>query len=137
MTRPSALLLALGDLAAFVAFGVLGLISHEKSFDVTPVVRSIVPFAAAWLLLSPFAAAHSDEALAGQGWGPSLQGVARTFAVWLPIGVIALVVRAAVFDRHLFNAFFVIALVGNGVFIVGWRAMYGRWVAPAPVSPSA
>ena len=137
MTRPSALLLALGDLAAFVAFGVLGLVSHEKSFDVTPVVRSIVPFAAAWLLLSPFAGAYSDEALAGQGWGPSPQGVARTFVVWLPVGVIALVVRAAVFDRHLFNAFFVIALIGTGMFIAGWRAVYGRWVAArAPVTPS-
>ena len=130
MTRSPALILALGDLAAFVAFGALGLASHEKSFAVTPIIRSIVPFAAAWLLLSPLAGAYSDDALAGRGWGDDARGIARTFLVWIPIGVIALIARAAIFDRQLFNAFFVIALVGDGIFITGWRAMYSRWVAP-------
>ena len=50
--------------------------------------------------------------------------------VWLPVGVVALVVRAAIFDRALFNAFFVIALIGHGLSLVGWRAAYSRWVAP-------
>jgi hypothetical protein len=45
--------------------------------------------------------------------------------VWLPAGVIALIARAAIFDRALFNAFFVVALVGYGLFLAGWRAIYG------------
>jgi hypothetical protein len=125
MTRNPSLLLALGDLGAFVAFGVLGLISHEKSFDVAPIIRSIVPFAAAWLLLSPFAGAYSDEALRGR------KPLGEIALIWLPIGVVALIARAAIFDRHLLNAFFVIALIGDGVFVVGWRALYNRLVAPA------
>lgn len=119
VSRP--LLLALGDLFALVAFGAIGLVSHEKSFDVTPVLRSIVPFAAAWLLLSPFAGAYSDEALAGR------KPIAEIALTWIPAGIIALIARAAIFDRHLFNAFFVIALIGDGIFITGWRALYSRW----------
>jgi hypothetical protein len=49
--------------------------------------------------------------------------------IWLPVGVVALMVRAAIFDRHLFNAFFVIALIGHGLFLVGWRAVYSRCLA--------
>jgi hypothetical protein len=129
----SPLLLALGDIGAFVAFGVIGLVSHEDSISATPIVRSIVPFAAAWLLISPFLGAYSDEALAGQGWGPSPRGLARIALIWLPVGVVALAARALVFDRHLFNAFFVIALIGHGLFLIGWRAAYSRWIAPITI----
>jgi hypothetical protein len=125
MTRNPSLLLALGDVAAFVAFGVIGLISHEKSFAVTPIMRSIVPFAAAWLLISPLLGAYSDDALAGR------KPLAEIAMIWLPIGIVALLARAVIFERHLFNAFFVIALIGDGIFIVGWRAIYSRWLAPA------
>ena len=124
MIRNPSLLLALGDVGAFVAFGVIGLLTHEDSISATPIVRSIVPFAAAWLLISPFLGAYSDDALRG---GKPLAAIAL---VWLPVGVVALVMRAAIFDRHLFNAFFVIALVGHGLFLVGWRAAYSWWVAP-------
>jgi hypothetical protein len=124
MTRDrGVLVLIAGDIAAFVAFGVIGLISHEKSFDVEPVVRSIVPFVVAWLLIAPFFGAFSEEAVAGR------KRLAEIALVWLPVGVIALCARALVFDRELFNAFFVIALVGNGLFLLGWRAAYSRWVA--------
>lgn len=129
MSRNPSLLLALGDVGAFVLFGVIGLISHEKSFAITPVARSIVPFAAAWLLISPFLGAFADDALRGR------KPLAELAITWLPIGVVALLARALVFDRHLFNAFFVIALVGHGLFLVGWRAVYARWLAPALASP--
>jgi hypothetical protein len=132
VTRPSPLFLALGDVCAFTAFGVIGLISHEKSFAVAPVVRSIVPFAVAWLAIAPWLGAFSEEKVGGSGRGPDPR-LGRIAAIWLPVGVLALVARAAIFDRHLLNAFFVIALVGHGLFLVGWRAIYARWVAPAAV----
>ena len=131
MTRNPSLTLALGDCAAFVTFGIIGLITHEDSISATPIVRSIVPFAAAWLLISPFFGAYSAEALRGSGLGPDPRGLLRIAMIWLPVGVIALVARAAIFDRHLFNAFFVIALIGHGLFLIGWRAVYSRWLAPA------
>jgi hypothetical protein len=90
-------------------------------------VRSIVPFAAAWLLISPFLGAYSDEALRGR------KPLTELALIWLPVGAVALIARAAVFDRALFNAFFVIALIGHGLFLIGWRAAYSRWLAQSLV----
>lgn len=126
MIRPSSRLLALGDAAAFVAFGVIGLVSHEKSFDVGPVTRSIVPFVVAWLMIAPFLGAFSEEAVRGR------KPLGEIALVWLPAGVVALGARALIFDRELFNAFFVIALLGHGLFLLSWRAVYSRWRAQAP-----
>jgi hypothetical protein len=53
----------------------------------------------------------------------------RIALIWLLVGVVALCVRALIFDRSLFNAFLVIALVGNGLLLMGWRAAYAAWVA--------
>jgi hypothetical protein len=127
MTRERAiLLLSTGDVGAFVAFGVIGLVSHEKSFDVAPVVRSIVPFAVAWLVIAPLFGAFSEEAVRGR------KPLGEIALVWLPAGVVALAARALIFDRELFSAFFVIALIGHGLFLLSWRAVYSRWLAHAP-----
>lgn len=118
--KGSSLMLAAGDVLALVCFGVIGLISHEKSFGIETVVRSIVPFAAAWLTIAPFLGAFSESAVSGR------KRLIAIAAVWVPVGIVALCLRALVFDRELFNAFFVIALVGNGMFLVSWRAVYSH-----------
>jgi hypothetical protein len=116
-------MLAAGDALAFVCFGVIGLISHEKSFEVAPVARSIVPFVVAWLAIAPFLGAFSEEAVAGR------KRLIEVAVTWAPVGVVALFARALVFDRELINAFFVIALVGHGLFLVSWRAVYSQLAA--------
>jgi hypothetical protein len=124
MRDRGAILLCLGDLAAFVAFGALGMASHGDPLTAKSVARAIVLFPAAWLLLAPFLGAYSDDAIDGR---TPLTWLAL---IWVPAGVIALVARAAIFDRALFNAFFVVALVGYGLFLIAWRAAYSRWLAP-------
>lgn len=124
-------LLVLGDLAAFVAFGALGITSHEDGLSLKVVARAILLFPAAWFVIAPWFGAFSQRAVAGQGWGPDPRGLARIALVWLPAGGIALCLRAAIFDRALFNAFFVIALAGYGLFLVAWRAAYARWLTEA------
>jgi hypothetical protein len=122
------IILIIGDLAAFGAFGAIGMASHEDGVTLKTVTRAVLLFPAAWLLIAPWFGAFSQPAVAGQGWGPDPRGLARIALIWLPAGVIALCLRAAIFDRALFNAFFVVALVGYGLFLVGWRAAYGRWL---------
>ncbi|MDP9180252.1 MAG: DUF3054 domain-containing protein [Chloroflexota bacterium] len=126
MRDHGAFLLALGDLAAFAAFGAIGMASHGDPFTAKSVARAIVLFPAAWFLIAPWFGAFSQSAVADQGWGPHPLGLVRVALVWLPAGVIALVARAAIFDRALFNAFFVVALVGYGLFLVAWRTAYSR-----------
>ena len=112
-----------GDVAAFVVFGLIGLASHEKSVALESVARSMLVFPVAWLALSPFFRTLSARAVCGE------LPFARLMTAWLVAGVLALVARAIIFDRELFNAFFVIALVGNGLFLASWRAVYNRWIA--------
>ncbi|HEY5639624.1 MAG TPA: DUF3054 domain-containing protein [Dehalococcoidia bacterium] len=114
-------LLVIGDVAAFVAFGLIGLASHEDAVTGTTFARAIVPFPVAWLLIAPFFGAFSARAAEGR------YPVANVLMIWAAAGVAAMCGRALVFDRELFTAFFAIGITGAGLFLAGWRAMYNWW----------
>jgi hypothetical protein len=109
------LVVILGDLTAFLAFGALGLASHERSLSLETIARSVLVFPAAWFMIAPWFGAF--------GPGP----VRSALAAWLVAGVLALCARALIFDRELFTAFLAIALIGNGLFLIGWRIAYDWW----------
>jgi hypothetical protein len=111
-----------GDLLALFAFALLGLASHEHEVTVTAFARTFVPFAVCWLLVGGV-----TGALRPAPDGCPRIGL-RAFAAYLAAGVIALVARSLLFDRSLFNAFFVIALAGNGLFLFGWRFAAAAWL---------
>ena len=113
-------MLLTGDIAAFLLFGFIGLASHEESVTASIVARSLLPFPIAWMMIAPNVGALDPRA--------RIPGV---LGVWVVAGVIALVARSVLFDRELFNAFFVISLFGNGLFLAIWRVIYGRWLAPS------
>ena len=99
-----------GDLATMLLFAFIGIASHEKDISLAIVARSFLPFAATWLTLGAALGAFRTER-------PSL----RLLAVYLVCGVTALIARSVIFDRTLLNAFFVIALLGNGLLLFAWR----------------
>lgn len=114
MPRISLPLLA-SDLTALTAFGLLGLASHEKSLSAETLGRSLLPFLLSWLAVGTLAGVFVHRT--SEDW-------ARLAAAWLAAGTAALCARALIFDRELLNAFFVIALVGNGLFLFAWRWAY-------------
>jgi hypothetical protein len=118
----SRILLIGGDILAFVAFGLLGLASHEDGVTAASVSRSIVPFVVAWLVIAPWTGAFGDRAVDGRFV------VANVAIVWVAAGIAGMVGRAIVFDRELFTAFFAIGITGMGLFLCGWRAIY-NWQA--------
>ncbi|MCI0839693.1 MAG: DUF3054 domain-containing protein, partial [Chloroflexi bacterium] len=59
-------LLVAGDIAAFVAFGLVGLASHDDALTQTTFARAILPFPVAWLLIAPFFGAFSARAAEGR-----------------------------------------------------------------------
>lgn len=120
MTTSRALLIA-GDVAAFVAFGLVGLASHEDAINGTTFARAILPFPVAWLLIAPSFGAFSSRAAEGR------YPVANVLMIWAVAGVAAMCGRALIFDRALFTAFFAIGITGGGLFLAGWRAMYNWW----------
>ncbi len=103
-------LLVAGDLAAMLLFALIGIASHERDVSAAVFARSFLPFAVSWLTIGAALGALRHER---PSW--------RLLAAYLVCGVMALVARAIIFDRALFNAFFVIALVGNGLMLFGWR----------------
>ena len=108
-----------GDLLALFAFALLGLASHEHEVSAAALARTFVPFAVAWLLVGGVAGMLRPAANGLPAVGP------RFLVAYLVTAVIALAARSIIFDRTLFSAFFVIALVGNGIFLFGWRAICG------------
>ena len=113
--------IALGDLLALFGFSLLGLASHEHEVTAVALARTFVPFAVSWLAVGGLAGTLSPAADGHPAIG------LRFLAVYLVAGVIALSARSLIFDRVLFNAFLVIALVGNGLFLYGWRAAAAWW----------
>ena len=122
-------LLIAGDVAAFVAFGLLGLASHEDALTQTTFARAILPFPVAWLLIAPFFGAFS--ARAGDGRYP----VANVLMIWAAARVVAMGGRALLFARELFPAFFAIGITGAGLFLAAWRAMYNWWATRSDRRP--
>lgn len=120
--------LVLGDVAALVAFGLLGVASHEKSIGIDIIARSIVPFVVAWLLVGAGFRMFGSEAQKGRvdpGW---------FLLAWLLAGVSAMIARSIVFDRTLITAFFVIGLAGYGLLLAAWRLAYYRIVRTSGAS---
>jgi hypothetical protein len=103
-------LLVAGDLAAMLLFALIGVASHEEEVSLAVFARSFLPFAATWLTLGLALGAFRMDR-------PS----PRLLAVYLVCGVTALVARSVIFDRTLLNAFFAIALAGNGALLFAWR----------------
>jgi hypothetical protein len=119
--------LMLGDLLALLAFSLVGLLSHEREPTVAAFARTYLPFAVCWLLVASVLGGFQPVAD-----GRPVRGMG-ILALWLPAGVLGLFLRSMVFDRTLFTAFFVIALIGNGLFLFGWRAVAARFLREAPV----
>ena len=118
-----------GDVAAFAAFGLLGLASHEDALTQTTLARAILPFPVAWLLIAPFFGAFSARAAEGR------YPVANVLMIWAAAGVVAMCGRALIFDRELITAFFAIGITGAGLFLAGWRAMYNWWATRSDRQP--
>jgi hypothetical protein len=112
--------LMVGDLLVLLVFAVIGLASHERELTAAAMARTYLPFAICWLLVASVLGGFQPMA---DGRPVSGLGI---LALWLPAGVLGLFLRSMVFDRTLFTAFFAIALIGNGLFLFGWRAIAAR-----------
>ena len=113
--RPRTLALA-GDLIIIVAFPFLGAVNHENSVTVESFVRTVVPFAIAWLGVGIVTPALRVS---------TIRSIKRTYRwvppSWLAAGVIAIALRVVVFDRAFSLSFSIVAITVFGLLLVGWR----------------
>ncbi|PVZ14468.1 DUF3054 domain-containing protein [Actinomycetospora cinnamomea] len=106
MRRPVLLLV---DLAAVVAFAVIGRASHAEDL------------AGTLLTAAPFAAGAAVGTLVGRSWRDPLSWRSGLL-VWGGAVVVGLVLRAMVTGR-LPLSFAIVATVALGVLLLGWRAV--------------
>jgi len=113
-----------GDLLALLAFALIGLASHERELSVPALARTFFPFAVGWLLVASVLGGFQPDADGRpvSGWGIVL--------LWIPAGLLGIVARSMVFERSLFTAFFPIAVAGNGLFLLLWRAVAASLLRP-------
>ncbi len=114
--------LALGDVVALMLFIAVGLANHDMTENlVADVLRIGAPFLIGWFV----------AALAVGAYSPAFTLEPRTFMLrsalaWV-IGIgLALLLRNTVFGEDWSLVFAIIAYVFNGLFLLGWRAVYAR-----------
>jgi hypothetical protein len=107
------LALALGDLAAVVAFAVLGLTSHDEGVGAAGLARTALPLAGAWLLAALAFGAYRR---------PGLRTLVPAWAVGVTAGV---AIRAAVVGRFDGGtlAFLGVALGVTLALLLAWRGL--------------
>ena len=108
----------LGDMAVFLAFVVLGRSEHGI-IEGRAFVRTALPFAVAWLVISPWLGAYRASTLYN-----AKTAVWRVPLIWVLCGVVGLLARALLTDRPLTLAFALVAIAVQGASLVGLRGLF-------------
>lgn len=115
-------LLLAGDLLALFLFVLAGQWEHRLVGPtwLWPAVRSTLPFALVWLVVSAILRLYSPAAMAD--WLPL---VGRALHAWLLAAPLALLVRALWLGRATIPTLFLAATLGFGaLFLTGWRLLF-------------
>ena len=107
---------ALGDLAVFLLFPVLGSANHDASLSLDTIARTTVPFALAWAFVGLVPGIYAVRTLRSPG-----RTLAVVPAAWLAAGIIALGARVLVLDRPFVLSFAIVAIGLTGALLVAWR----------------
>src|SRR5438270_2350098 len=117
------IVLASGDLLAFLAFSAIGRGSHGEATGLAAIPAVIVtaaPFAIAWFIVSPFIGVYRKELLADPR-----QLARRTFIAWMLSWPVAMALRGIFVDHAVPPfTFALIALFVNAAFLLLWRWPY-------------
>ena len=123
------LLLKLGDMALFFLFVMLGRSEHGV-IDTDAFLRTSIPLMLSWLIISPILGAYRSPVM-----DDPKAALWRTPLIWLPCGVVGLIVRSLVFDRAFEPAFALVTLGMMAVLLTLYRVVF-TLVAPRLMSRS-
>ena len=114
--------LVVGDILCFLIFVSLGSNAHGKGVNFLYSLWLVIPFLAAWFLVSPFIGAYRADVATR----PSKMLV-RTALCWLATWPVAMVLRWLLVERvnpvsfGSFLSFAIVVLIANFVLLVLWR----------------
>jgi Protein of unknown function (DUF3054) len=118
--KQAVIMLVIGDLMCFLVFAALGRDTHGEAsgFAAIPqIIKTALPFAAGWFLVSPFVGAFRHKILAQ----PRAM-VMRTVLAWLLSWPVAMLLRG-IFVNHGIPplSFAIVVLLFNTVLLLVWR----------------
>src|SRR2546421_9655125 len=115
--------LASGDLLAFLAFAAIGRGSHGEATGlaaIPQVILTAAPFAIAWFIVAPFVGAYRGELVTHPR-----KMVLRTLVAWVLSWPVSMLLRGIFVDHAVPPlTFALIALVINTAFLLLWRWPY-------------
>jgi len=118
--KQAVIILVIGDLLCFLIFAALGRDTHGETsgFAAIPqIIKTALPFAAGWFLVSPFVGAFRHKILAQ----PRAM-VIRTVLAWLLSWPIAMILRGIFVDHGIPPlSFAFVVLLFNTVLLLVWR----------------
>lgn len=131
--RGSLGVLLVGDLVALVAVVLLGFNTHNIGENVVlNLLRVLAPFVIGWVAVAALVGAYRPS-------GGRVAFLGRSALGWL-LGIgLALVLRNTVFGSTFAPVFAAVAYAVNGLFLLGWRAVYAwLFLRPRPdAAPAA
>lgn len=113
---------AAGDVLAFVAFAVIGTLSHNSltvGNALFKVAENAGPFMLGWFAIAPFTGAYRLREI--DGVGPMLK---RTALTWLPASIVGLLLRSLLRQSAPQPVFWLITFVTVLLLMGGWRSVY-------------
>ena len=117
-TRRLPMTVAIGDFIVFLLFPFMGASSHSMGLNPDTFVRTVVPFATAWIIVGLITKAFAPSLVRSPG--RTLRAIP---AAWLAAGILGVVLRALLFDRFDF-VFALVAIGVMGVMLVIWRLAF-------------
>jgi hypothetical protein len=128
-SRRGAVLLAGGDLLAFLLFSAIGRASHSEAAGIdalAQIAETAAPFAIGWFVVAPLAGAFSAETISGPR-----RMLGRTALAWLLAWPVGLLLRALIRQASIPLSFAIVTLLTNMLILLSWRGAFAwlssRW----------
>lgn len=122
------IILAGGDIGALTIFATIGRASHHEALSVADSLGTAAPFIIGWVGASILLGGYGKGALESP-----LKTAASAWITGIPTG---LVLRSLVKGHVPETTFIAISMAFTGIFLMGWRSAYAKWLA-APGASSA
>jgi len=116
-----AAILAGGDVAALMIFATIGRVSHGEALSVMDSFGTALPFIIGWAGSSTLLGGYGASALR-----TPLKTAASAWVTGIPAGLLVRSVARGYFPE---TTFVMISMAVTGVFLIGWRSAYAKWIA--------
>jgi hypothetical protein len=118
---PQRIILATGDVTALAVFAAIGRASHHEALSVLDALGTAAPFIVGWVSASTLLGGYSRRAVE-----TPLKTAGLAWITGIPAG---LLVRSLLRGHLPETTFVAISMAFTGIFLIGWRSAYAKYLA--------